>query len=536
MKRALIVGLVLFAANAFAQEHHHGSGSTAASLGTVNFENSCAPAVQADFNHAVALLHSFEYDEARDAFLAVAKKDPSCAMAYWGAAMTHFHGLWGEVDVENGRKLAQQARETAEKDPGTTQREKQYIEAVSAIYADSDATVHARSKNFADAMARVHDANPNDDEATIFYALSLDESAGRDPGYANQRKCGELLEPLFRKLPSHPGVTHYLIHCYDNPGLAEKGIEAARNYAKIAADSSHATHMPSHIFVRLGMWPETVESNLLSVSAAERDKLASPCQSRGNALHAMHFLQFAYLQLGQQKNAKQVAERALKLPELKDCGSGEYVAASYALDAHDWEMANRLPFGEAGKWTLMSTRDDELTLMAVGVGAARTGNIERAQQAEQGLGKWRDDASKARGTPCCDGPRLVVAAWIAEAQSDHDKALELMHSAVEKGMVADEMTWVHPPSSEQLGDLLMQQHKPQEALAAYRKALEGTPNLFNALYGAAIAADAAGDSATAAGFYRKLSEVAGKGDRPEVEIARKKVGSQTPAGGGSRLQ
>ena len=536
MKRALAVAVALFAAAAFAQEHHHGSGSTAASFGTVNFETSCSPAGQADFNHAVALLHSFEYDEAGDAFLAVAKKDPNCAMAYWGAAMTHFHGLWGEVDVENGRKMAAQARDLAQANGKTTAREKQYIEAVSAIYADSDVPVMARSKKFSEAMAQVHTSNPQDDEAAIFYALSLDESAGRDPNFTNQRKCGEILEPLFRKLPSHPGVTHYLIHCYDNAALASKGIDAARNYAKIAADSSHATHMPSHIFVRLGMWPETVESNLLSMNAAERDKMASPCESRGNGLHAMHFLQFAYLQLGQQKEAKQVAEQALKLPELKDCGSGEYVAASYSLDAHDWEMANRLPFGEAGKWTLMSTRDDELTLMAVGVGAARTGNIERAQQAEQGLAKWRDDASKARGTPCCDGPRLVVAAWIAEAKNDHDKALELMHSAVEKGMIADEMTWVHPPSSEQLGDLLLLQHKPQEALAAYRKALEGTPNLFNGLYGAAVAADAAGDSATAAGFYRKLAEVAGKGDRPEVEIARKKVASQTPAGGGSRLQ
>jgi tetratricopeptide (TPR) repeat protein len=472
------------------------------------------------------LLHSFEYDEARDAFLAVSKKDPSCPMAYWGAAMTYFHGLWGEVDVENGRKLAEQASEAAKRNPNATEREKQYIEAVSAIYADQDARFLQRAKAFSDAMGRVHAGNPDDDEAAIFYALSLDESAGRDANYSSQRRCGEILEPLFRKLPSHPGVTHYLIHCYDNPLLAQKGIDAARNYAKIAPDSSHATHMPSHIFVRLGMWQDTVQSNVLSMNAAERDNMGSPCQNRGNELHAMHFLQFAYLQLGQQKEAKQVAERALKLPELKDCGSAEYVAASYALDAHDWTMANRLPFDKGARWTLMSNRDDEITLMAVGVGAARTGNIARAQQAEQGLAKWRDDASKERGTPCCDGPRLVVAAWIAEAQQDHEKALELMRSAVEKGMVADEMTWVHPPSSEQLGDLLMQQHKPEEALAAYRKALNGTPNLFNSLYGAARAAEAAGDATTAAGYYQKIAGMAEHGDRPEVEAARKKLASQ----------
>jgi tetratricopeptide (TPR) repeat protein len=526
----VLIAVSLFAAAAFAQEHRHGGGAST-NLGTVSFANSCEPGVQSDFNHAVALLHSFEYDEARDAFLGVAKKDPSCAMAYWGAAMTHFHGLWGEVDVENGRKFSAQANEVAQANAKTTAREKAFIDAVSAIYTDSDVPINKRSKNFSDAMAQVHAANPSDDEATVFYALSLDESAGRDPSYANQRKCGELLDPLFRKLPTHPGVTHYLIHCYDNAALASKGIDAARNYAKIAADSAHATHMPSHIFVRLGMWPDTVESNLLSLNAAERDKAASACQSRGNGLHAMHFLQFAYLQMGQQKDAKHVAERALNLPELKDCGSGEYVAASYALDATDWEMANRLPFGDGGKWTLMSNRDDEITLMAIGLGAARTGNIARAQQAEQGLEKWRDDASKARGTPCCDGPRLVVAAWLAEAQQDHEKALELMRSAVEKGMIADEMTWVHPPSSEQLGDLLMQQHKPAEALAAYRKALEGTPNLFNALYGSARAAGEAGDAAAAASYYRKLAEVASKGDRPEVEIARKKAQESKASGG-----
>ena len=527
MRATLIASLALcLASSAIAQEHQHHAGG--ANLGTVNFQTSCALAVQADFDHAVALLHSFEYDEAGDAFLAVAKRDPSCAMAYWGAAMTHFHGLWEEVEVEAGHKLAEQAREIAASNPKTSPREKQYIEAVSAIYADPDGTAHVRAKKFSDAMAEVHASNPGDDEAAIFYALSLDESADRDPNYSNQRKCGEILEPLFRKLPTHPGVTHYLIHCYDNPALAEKGIAAARNYAKIAPDSSHATHMPSHIFVRLGMWPETIQSNILSMNAAERDKMASPCQSRGNELHAMHFLQFAYLQVGQQKEAKQVAERALKLPDLKDCEAGDYVAASYALDAHDWEMANRLAAGQGGR----GGGDDELIWLAIGVGAARTGNIARAQQAEQGLARWRDEASKPRGTPCCDGPRLVVAAWIAEARQDHDKAAELMRSAVERGMNADQMTWVHPPSSEQLGDLLMEQHKPQEALAAYQKALEGTPNLFNALYGAARTADAAGNTAVAAGYYRKLAEIAGKGDRPEIEVARKKLQESKASGGG----
>ena len=272
MKRILVltfaVAVVAIGAVPLAQEHQHGDAA-AASLGTVNFPTSCANDVQADFNRALALLYSFEYDSARDVFLAVAKKDPACAIAHWGAAMTHFHALWGEIDVDAGAKEASLAREVAASNRRTTEREKQYIAAVSAIYAQKDATQLERAKAFADEMARVHAANASDDEAAIFYALALDESADRDPAYANQRKCGEILEPLFQKLPNHPGIAHYIIHCYDNDVLAAKGLSAARAYAKIAPGSAHATHMPSHIFVRLSLWQETIDSNLASMQVAE---------------------------------------------------------------------------------------------------------------------------------------------------------------------------------------------------------------------------------------------------------------------------
>ncbi|HZU23386.1 MAG TPA: hypothetical protein VE998_11195, partial [Terriglobales bacterium] len=231
MKRALVLMMALWAAAAWAQP-----AGAAAGLGTVNFQTTCRPDVQGNFNHAVALLHSFEYDESRDTFLAVAKADPHCAMAYWGAAMTEFHALWGEIDVAAGHKFAAQAQAAADADPQTSPREKQFIQAVSAIYADADVPLSARSKKFSDAMAEVHSANPGDDEAAIFYALSLDESAGSDPASPNRQKCGDILEPLFEKMPNHPGVAHYLIHCYDNPVLAPKGVSAARAYAKIAPD------------------------------------------------------------------------------------------------------------------------------------------------------------------------------------------------------------------------------------------------------------------------------------------------------------
>jgi tetratricopeptide (TPR) repeat protein len=524
MKRILVltfaVAVVASGAVPLAQEHQHGD-TAATSLGTVNFPTSCANEVQADFNRALALLYSFEYDSARDVFLAVAKKDPACAIAHWGAAMTHFHALWGEIDVDAGAREASLAREVADSNRRTTEREKQYIAAVSAIYAQKDATQLERAKAFADEMAHVHAANASDDEAAIFYALALDESAGRDPAYANQRKCGEILAPLFQKLPNHPGIAHYIIHCYDNDVLAAKGLSAARAYARIAPGSAHATHMPSHIFVRLSLWQETIDSNLASMKVAER---AGPCRERGSLLHAMHFLQFAYLQVGRANEAKQVAERALSLPTGKDCDAGDYVAASYALEAHDWAMAKRVADRNSAS---SRSSDDIVVLLGVGVGAARTGDLTRALKAEQSLAEWRDARRKeAHSQQGFDGPRLIVAAWSAEARQDDTAALDLMRTAEEMGTVADRSSWVFPPTSEQFGDLLMQQNKPEKALVEYRKALAGTPDLFNALNGAARAAEAAGNQEQALGYYRRVTEVAGSGDRPEVNIAKKKIGGE----------
>jgi tetratricopeptide (TPR) repeat protein len=437
-------------------------------------------------------------------------------MAHWGAAMTYFHGAWGEVDHAKGAPEAAKARELAATNSKTTPREKGYIDAVSAIYSDADASMIVRAKNLADHMAQVHAANPGDDEASIFYAVALFDSAGRDKSYANQRKCGEILEPLFKKLPNHPGIAHYLIHCYDNPALAQQGLSAAREYAKIAPDSAHATHMPSHIFVRLGLWDDTIQSNLASIRVAESEP--GPCPGRDSQLHAMHFLQFAYLQVGKQGDAKKVAHDALHLPTENKCDSGEYVAASYALNTHDWDMAS--------KFNLQTPTEDssnDLVLMAIGVAAARTGDIARAQKAEEALAKARDIAVKKLGggtKNSLEADRLEVAAWIAQAQHDPAKALELMRSADEIGGYP---SWVQPLSSEQLGDLLLEQNQPEQALAAYRKALENTPNLFNGLYGAARASKAAGQKDVAADYYRKLLETAGNGDREEIAASRKEM-------------
>ena len=516
---AVLVGMV--GAAAAAQEHQHGSGGTASGLGTVDFANSCASAERSEFNHAVALLHSFEYDEARAGFAALAKKDPDCPMAQWGVAMTYVHGLWGEIDVTKGRTAATAAQKLASEDRRTTAREKAYIEAIAALYEGDQVKLNERLKKLADKMAALHAAYSEDTEAAIFYALALDEAAlPTDKTYANQRKCGEILEPLFRKLPSHPGIAHYLIHCYDNSALAAQGLEAARTYAKIAPDSAHAQHMPSHIFVLLGLWQETVESNITSVEAAEKDAAASECQRHGNQTHAMHFLQYGYLQQGKLKQAREVAVRSRNLPPVgADCYSTpDYVAASFALDAHDWDLARQLE--PSKKW------HDPLTWAAVGIGSARAGDLKRAREAEAHLQTVRDEMAKMSpygARNAIEIYRLEVAVWIAQSEGQHAEAAESMRAAADLGDEHGWPAWVAPLPREMLGDLLLEQKQPEAALEAYRRVLETEPRLFNPLYGAARAAEAVGDRQSANAYYRKVTEIASKGDRPEVEIVLKKV-------------
>lgn len=491
----------------------------AGNFGAVNFQTSCSPAVVADFNHAVALLHSFEYDEARDAFSAVAAKDPTCAMAQWGTAMTYYHGLWGEIDVPKGRAASSEAARIASANPRTTARERAFIDSVAAVYADDQANWAARAETFSGKLKALHSRWPNDEEAAIFYALSLDESALPGPDYRKQRECVSILEPLFREHPDHPGIAHYLIHCSDNPAMAREGLAAAQAYAKVAPASAHATHMPSHIFVRLGMWNETIASNLASLQASESDPAESECERHDNELHAMHFLQFAYLQAGRMKEAKKVVDRALALPPTKDAScrvSAAAIAASYALDARDWQMAATLK-DDAGA----GARDRLLVLAATGIGSARSGDLARAENIERELQTSNPNRQLGSvGFGNREIVRLEIASEIAEARKDQTSARELMQAAVKAGTFA---SWIMPPPEQMLGDVLLEQQRPQEALAAYRAALSATPNLFNALLGAARAAEALGDHTTAEHYYRQLVDVAGQGDRPELESARKRL-------------
>jgi len=272
---AFLVVAILASRGVAAQENHQ-HALTEEEVGSVRFLTSCSPSVEKRFNRAVALLHSFQYEQVRQAFNDIAKQDPQCAMAQWGIAMSHFHGLWNNSNLAAGRLALQNAQQLANTNKSTRPRERMYIDALAEIYRADDKSDFAHAQAFEQKMGALQEAYPSDDEAALFHALALDISASKtDKTFANQRKCGEILEPIFAKQPHHPGAAHYLIHCYDNPVLAEQGLKAARMYATIAPASAHANHMPSHIFTRVGSWDESIASNLKSKALATTDEAHS---------------------------------------------------------------------------------------------------------------------------------------------------------------------------------------------------------------------------------------------------------------------
>ena len=391
----LLAGLLLLVSAAWAQEEHHHHALTDEEVGSVQFATSCSKDVAASFNRAVALLHSFQYEQTRQAFSEIAKAHPDCAMAQWGIAMSHYHGLWDNGDIVAGRVAIRQAQRIAASNPATTAREKAYIDALAEIYAEDgkDKTAHAQA--FEQKMGALQAAYPDDSEAAIFHALSLAITASKtDKTFANQRKCGEILEPLLAKYPHHPGIAHYIIHCYDNPVLAEQGLSAARLYATIAPASAHANHMPSHIFTRLGLWEESISSNLKSADLATKDEAASANgEARDQRLHAMDYLEYAYLQSGRVSQAKAVLDEmnSLKpIPGLTLTGgyANAAIPARYALERGDWEAGSTLqPATDTVPWA------QAITWMAIGIGSAKNGKLDRASQAEHTLATLRDSAA-----------------------------------------------------------------------------------------------------------------------------------------------
>jgi tetratricopeptide (TPR) repeat protein len=532
MRSANVLGftLLLFASLAWSDEGHHHSLSEE-EIGSVHFSTSCAPAVQSDINHAVALLHSFQYEATRSAFEAVVAKDPKCAMAEWGIAMSYYHGLWGNGDTAAGREALKRAQQIASTNPTTTPREHAYIDALAEIYQGQSSDSYARERSFENKMSALQSSYPDDIEAAVFHALALSITAPKtDKTFANQRKCGEILEPLFAKLPNHPGVAHYLIHCYDNPVLAEKGLAAARMYATIAPASAHANHMPSHIFTRVGSWDESIHSNLRSQElAAQAEATSKNGEARDQRLHAMDYLEYAYLQTGQVTQSKAVLAEMTSLKPRSDLTlTGDYAIAAIpartALELGNWDDAARLEVRSEGvPWA------QALTWTAIGIGGARTKHLDLATHAEESLASLRDAIAKQNNeywSKQVEVQRREVLAWIQQATGKSSDAIATMRSAADLEESMDKHA-VTPgavlPAREMLAELLVLANQPQEALAEYESVLKIAPNRFNALYGAATAAEASGDQAAAQKYFRKLTEVAAGDERPELVSARKKI-------------
>ncbi|HEY6267774.1 MAG TPA: hypothetical protein VIX11_05710 [Candidatus Acidoferrum sp.] len=489
--------LLLMLSGRAASQHEHGTHSTKSPLGTVEFRVSCTAEAQESFTRGVALLHSFTYEESAEAFRKAAATDPRCAMAHWGLAMTEYHQLWephaGPAELQRGAAEIQKARELKAETP----REKDYIEALGAFYDGWEQRGHAaRAKAYQEAMHGVQERNPKDQEAAIFYALALIATASlEDKAYENQRTAAAILEPIFAAHPDHPGVAHYLIHAYDNPVLAPQGVAAARSYSKIAPDLPHALHMPSHIFTRLGLWEDSVSSNVAAAAAAR--KHGDP----GEESHALDYLVYAYLQLGRNDEAEKIRDQ---LPAAGDAkGSSAFkinfakaaIRARCALEQQHWTEAENL-VAEPGVQPQVAA----ISHWAAALGAAHTGNLPAARQHAEQVRRLSAEL-KEKGEDYWAQQVAIqgeeAGAWVAFAENRTRDALRLLQKAADHEDAAEKHS-VTPgavrPARELLGDLLMEMHEPKEALRAYRQVLTVAPGRRNALKGAAEAERAAGIS------------------------------------------
>jgi tetratricopeptide (TPR) repeat protein len=514
----------------WADDGQHQHQLTSEELGSVHFTTSCAKANELDFNRAVALLHSFQYEQANEAFNSISSKDPQCAMAKWGIAMSNYHGLWENGDTAKGNAAIVKAREIAAAEKQTTPREKAYIDALWEIYKPGESDKVARGQAFEHSMGALQAFYPQDKEAAIFHALSLAITAPKtDKSFVNQRKCGEILEPIFREMPHHPGVAHYIIHCYDNPVLAQKGLPAARAYSKIAPASAHAHHMPSHIFTRVGSWQESIQSNLHSAeTAAKAEATSKNGEARDQRLHALDYLEYAYLQTGQVSKAKAVLDEMNVLPPTPGLTlTGNYataaVPARYAMELGRWKEASALSVDKSGvPWA------QAITWMAVGVGSAHSGNLDRAAEAEHALAALRDATAAQNNkywSEQVEVQRREVAAWIADANKKSE-AVEMMRSAanLEESMDKHAVTpGAVIPAREMLAQMLLQHGNAKDSLSEYQAVLKLAPKRFNALFGAASAADVAGDNKTASAYFQQLNTIAVGNEREELKISRSKT-------------
>lgn len=481
-------------------------------LGEIEFPISCQDGAPPHFERGVALLHSFGYGAARRSFELAALADAGCAMAHWGIAMTYLHPLWAPPDraaLEAGSAAASRAAEIG----APTPRENDYIGAIGAYYADHDAVGHdGRMVRYSERMAGLRERYPDDTEAHILYALSLIAVApAADTTFLHQRQAAAILEPLADAHPNHPGITHYIIHAYDSPLLAELGLDAARRYASIAPASAHARHMPSHIFTRLGMWDESIASNLSVMEL-------------GRGPHAAEYLVYAYLQQGRDQEAARLVEEARGWSDRYELA---LIPARYALERGDWKAAARLEI-----ISISYDRPAEAVLrFARALGAARSGDPQSARRELAVLAELRD-AYARKGQAIASWAaaeveilRLAAAAWTALAHGDEAGAVELATAASALEARTEDLSNTAGrilPAAELEGELLLELGRIEESLAAFEASLAATPNRARGLYGAARAAELAGYADSARRYYQALTGLMAKADteRPELREAR----------------
>jgi tetratricopeptide (TPR) repeat protein len=506
-------------------------------IGTVNFPVSCSETSQRLMERGVALLHHMTYAGARSVFEATREADPDCALAHWGVAMTYVHPLWLDPPKPEELQLGLDLIMLAKKSGQKTAREHAYIAALEAYYQNGPERNHqARLASFEQAWGGVYREFPDDPEAAAFYALAhMATATSKDKSYQKQIEAGAVMEKLLVKIPDHPGAHHYIIHAYDFPGLADRALNVARNYGKVAPKVPHALHMPTHIFTRLGLWQESIDWNLRSAAAAWKNKFDGAITM--HYLHALDYLAYAYLQQAQDEKAKEVLEIVLGLSGPFYNLNAEATAyalaaipARYALERQRWaEAAKQQPRKPASfQWGNRFAAFEATAHYARALGAARSGNTAAAQNAilkmetlhkivVQKNAYW---ASQVRIQ------QLSAQAWLAIEKGRQVEALRLMQLA------ADLETSIgkHPvtpgevlPARELLGDMLLALKRPEEALVEYEKSLTRTPNRFNSLYGAGRSAELVGDTKKTAAYFQKLLTIAARADteRPRLQYARR---------------
>jgi tetratricopeptide (TPR) repeat protein len=478
-------------------------------LGNVHFETTCNDVAQRRFDRAMRFQHSFWYRAAREVYQEAAAADPTCAIAHWGIALTYLDNPHSAIPGPN-IALGQAAIEKAKSLSAKSERERDYIAALAVMYADADKLTHTqRIRSYLGAMEKLATKYPNDDEAQIYYAITLNTSASPgDKTYAQQLKGAEILTPIWKRQPQHPGVAHYLIHLYDYPAIADKGLAAAELYAKIAPGAPHAQHMPSHIFTRVGYWKESIDSNAASVKAAKADK------EFGDQLHGQDYLVYAHLQRGEDQQARAVIDDMIATtganPNVRAAAFA--IAASparYTIERQDWTAAADLQV-RPSPYAFVPA----ITHFARALGAVRSGKAEAAKTDIAKLAESRDKLRTDKDAYWAEQVDIqwqVASAWALNAEGKHDEALKMMSAAAD----LEDKTEKSPvtpgplaPARELYGEMLLERGMAKEALAAFEASKAKEPNRFHGYAGSAMAAEKSGDAVKAKDNYRKLIALA----------------------------